>query len=442
MTTSEHDDRSVNLEAEMIVLYSMVLENSHVDLVCNFLEVADFFSVQHQIIYKRILALRSESGWFSAAELGHALKFDGMYDRAGGTEKLHDLSESVSTDQAIEYYMKIVKECSQRRAVIETAQGIAIDGGGQTDTPKYLEDARDRMIEATKNAKHDDGVRPIGDGLTTMRDELFTDTEPKGLVRTCINKIDTACGGLWPGLMTVVACRPSVGKSMFALNVALNAAFSGKRILFISLEDTKRFIQYRIFARLCGINTKAITQKKMTAEEKDQFNKKIPVVDRLPLDILDRGVMGSQSIGSAVTRYSDKNHVDLIILDHLGHIREKGLGLYEATTQGAQTMAQLAKDLDVPVMVLHQLNRESEKRDDKIPRMSDLRQSGEVEQLARQIWLLHRPAQYDETADPREMCLDMVKNSHGEKCTIKLYCRPEHMLISGENPNYGERYGY
>lgn len=439
--TTQPNNQIRDHEAEQIVLYSMILENSHVDKVCNILAVTDFFSGQHQIIYKKILDLRAKGIGFIVEVLGHALKSDGKYEDAGGNAMMIAICDSISTDQAVDYYTTAVKRCAQRRLVIDTAQGIAVDGGKPVETPAYLEDARDRMIEATKDIDFEDDTMAIGEGIDGVYEELFTDSEPRGLVRTCIDRIDRVCGGLWPGLTTVLACRPSIGKSTLALNIAVNAALCGKKILLVTLEDTKRFVVYRIMSRLAGIDLETITNKRFTAEEKQRFDDQWPVMSRLPIHIKDTGVMTADEIQAKARAHQHEVGMDLLIVDHLGHIREKGnSNPYEVTTRAAQVMAQTAKDLDVPLLLLHQLNRESTKNEKNgyRPRVSELRESGEVEQLARQIWLIHRQHHYfPKEANPHEMELHVAKNSHGKTCTIELHCDLKYMYITGDPGNQG-----
>ncbi|MCP4712337.1 MAG: hypothetical protein GY869_27260, partial [Planctomycetes bacterium] len=221
------------------------------------------------------------------------------------------------------------------------------------------------------------------------------------------------------------------------INIAANAALANKRVLLITLEDTRLFVQWRLLSRFGEIPLENLVKRQLTPIDVQNIEKAEKIIRCFRLWIVDTSAVSSEQIRYMCSSYVDKYNLDLIIIDHLGQINEPGANLYESTTSAARNIAQIPKDLNVPVLLLHQLNREVEKRPDKLPILSDLRQSGEIEQLARVVWLLHRPSYYDKNAiDKREMLLNVAKNSHGPTGKTKLDADLKYMFITSAERDY------
>ncbi len=430
MQTPPNDEK-----AERAVLGAILLDNGCLSSIQGRLTGADFYHGQHRIIFNNMVALHEQATPIDAVTLGREIESHHELKRIGGATYLSNITDDVATAANVDHYAAIVRDLSQRRRMISIGREI-IEGGyrQEIDTAGYLSESRAKVLNVADHMNGDSSALPVCETIGEAHEEAIRETEPEGLVRTGIDTIDREFGGLWPGLLTVLASRPSIGKSMLAVNIAVNAALANKKVLLISLEDTRRFVQWRMLARLGGVALDRIVKRELSGGDAQRLEKARKMIACLSLWIEDNGDMSSDRIRRMALSHIDKLDLDLVVIDHLGHIHEKGTNLYESTSRAARTIANIPKERNIPVLLLHQLNRASLQRDDKKPILSDLRQSGEVEQLARVVWLLHRPAYYyPETADPNEMALFIAKNSHGKTGTVRLNCDMPHMHITGQN---------
>ena len=419
--------------AERAILGAILLRKEVIRTVRGIVRAEDFFVAQHRFIYEAMISLDMTAAPIDAVTIADELRHAGKYYAIGDPKIFSDLTDDVVTTVLAEKHAEIVRACSARRKMIEAAHQVQVDGfNPEIDTVDYLNDARSRIgAAADKQLKKSRSMR-VGELVDDAISEATSPGTPAGLVKTGIASIDDAFGGLWAGLVTVIAARPAMGKSATALNIAAKAAMAGKRVLFVSLEDAHRFVLYRLLSLFAKVSLDRIVNQRLSEEEKGSLASVRDIIACLPLTIEDASCMSSADIRMAAMSHADSSSLDLLIVDHLGHIRERGKDLYEQTTAAARNIAELAKELDIPVVLLHQLNRESLKRPGAVPTLGDLRQSGEVEQLARAVWLLHRPAYYDKTSDPHEMTLVVAKNSHGKTGNLKLRCDLSVMKITDD----------
>lgn len=428
-------------DAEKRVLGSMMQSSRCVDIVRALLTAEDFYDIRHQLVYKTMLRMANEGMPVDVATVVTELGSANDLENSGGLNYVGNLPDAASTVVNADYYARIVKDDALRREMIFAAHEAVQGGYERSDsTEEYLRETKVKVQAVVDKMSVRDGTKFMPEASALAMEEAFTNVVPAGLVKTCIQKIDEICGGLWPGLTTVLASRPSMGKSTLALNIAINAALTSKRVLFVSLEDPLRSIMWRIMARLGDVDMEKVTQKRCCLDEQDRIRKAMNMFSSFPLSINDTGVMTADEIRSLAMRHNDQHGLDLLIVDHLGHVKHSEKSIYEGTSRAAQTLVQTGKDLDVPLLLLHQLNRDCMKRgDDNFrPKLSDLRQSGEVEQLARQVWLLNRVAYHfpdNENVDENELTLYIEKNSHGKTRKVRLWCDLAKMYVAGDDPN-------
>jgi len=310
---------------------------------------------------------------------------------------------------------------------------MGMDSSRETD--EFFAQVRRDVLAVVDGTEGSTGAISTADSVDGALDEINSEGEPKRLVKTGIGTLDREFGGLWPGLLTVMASRPSMGKSCTAVNIATNAALAGKRVLLVSLEDSRRFVLFRILSRLASVPLDRIVNRRLSDEERGRLAAQRDIVSCLPLHIDETPAMTAEQVRRLAMAHQDRHGLDLLVIDHLGHIRDKGRDLYESTTAAARTIAALPKELGIPVLLLSQLNRQNLQRTDKIPNLGDLRQTGELEQLARVVWLLHRPHYYSSSADPHELSLLVAKNSHGRTGALRLQVDLEHMFIGDQQKN-------
>jgi replicative DNA helicase len=244
-----------------------------------------------------------------------------------------------------------------------------------------------------------------------------------------MKKIDDEFVGLWPGHVTVVGGRTSMGKSAFCCNLVVNAAVAGKRVLWISMEDTEYFCHVRALSKLSEVGLSRILKKKMDFDDHKRLVESVNLIGKLPIHIVDKSGLSMDQIHAIASRQAKSNGVDLLIIDHLGCVMEHGKSIYERSSIAAQKCANLAKRLHIPTVLAVQLNRAVEGRDGGLPRLSDIRDSGKIEEIARAVFLLHRPGYYDETEDQYELAVICAKASHGKTGKYKTYCDLSRMYI-------------
>jgi replicative DNA helicase len=279
------------------------------------------------------------------------------------------------------------------------------------------------------------GPQRIDEDLKQIYLEVSEGKEIEGLVPTGIDIVDEITGGLQPGLLTVLGGRPSMGKSAFALNVAMNAALADKKVLYITLEDVRSFTVRRLLARFADIDLQELALNRLGGDRARKCASMIEAVRKLankPIWIEDGAGLTSVAIRQIAAAHKNLHGLDLVIVDHLGEVADQGESLTAITEAAAKSARDMAKELDIPALLLVQLNRNLENRPDKRPNMADLRQSGAIEQVARAVWFLYRPGYYKAGCEEAPQCnLIVGKATHGKTGMLNLWCNLSRMYFRG-----------
>lgn len=422
-----------DLISERAVLGSILVNESVLDEVKALIDADDFFDMRNRLIFEAMISLAENKTPIEPITLNAHFEGSGKTEKIGGIQFLSSLMDETVVSVHAEHYAKIVKAFSLRRKMILQAQEIAALGFdlGDTEVNDYLLDAYQRVEGVLSGRPSKANAELIKNTIDEAYREAISGEERKGLVKTGIGILDHKIGGIWPGLLTILASRPSMGKSMFGIaNIAVNVGLSGKKVLLFSPEDTRQFVQWRILSRLSRVPLEHIVQGRLSVEEKQLLQSKRLLVDALSLWIEDSSAVTADEIRKITIEKQTKHGLDLLIIDHLGHLVEKGKDYYEKITTATRKITQIAKDLNIAVLCLHQLNRATLSHKNNIPDLGDLRQSGEIEQLARVVWFVHRPHYYDDMKDKNEFGLKIAKNSHGRTEFLKLYCDMPTMFVS------------
>jgi len=424
-----YDDR-----AEVAVLGSVLINNGAMALVASSLQPEDFYVEAHRRIFAAMLEVNRTGGVIDVVTLGDALDAEGNLAKIGGAIALTGLTDGVATAAHIEHYANIVRQKAAVRSMIYAAQEVVANGfGGVPDTEEYLAQSR---ADITQAAQFVTGAGPqrIDQDVLDEMNYLQAPGDPPGLVRTGIGMIDNVTGGLWPGLMTVVAGRPSMGKSAFMINIACNAALNGYKVLYVTLEDTRRFVVKRLLSRYGDVDLHDLTLRNV--KDPDAWKRLMDAANQLtqkhPLWVEDAGGLTSAAVAQIAAAHKSLHGLDLLVVDHLGEVADTGESETSITTRAAQRFRDIAKELDIPVLLASQLNRKVEERPDKRPLLSDLRQSGAIEALARVVWFLYRPAYYlpdDEAEGRKDLQLLVAKASHGKTGMLRLWIDLSRMYV-------------
>jgi len=418
-------------QAEGACLGAVLLNNDALPIVGGAIsDQSDFYVDAYRRIYNAMLELSRAGSVIDAVTLGNELIKRGDLDKIGGPMIIGELTDSVATVANVEHYAKIVKEQAAVRRMIYAAQEIVARGFGRVENvSEYLAAARKSVTLAATTGSMEGPVK-IGEELAGLINDLETGKMPPGLVRTGIENVDTLTGGLWPGLLTIVGGRPGMGKSAFVLNMLTNAALDGRHTLYIPTEDARRYVTMRELARFADVDLNDLMMRTVHPDDWRPIMSAANKIHGLPLWVDDTPGLSSERIGQIAALHKQLHGLDLLVVDHLGELTDKGDNQTHSIENAAKGCRDIAKELDIPVVLACQLNREVEHRRDRRPSLHDLRQSGAIEQAARVVWFVYRRGYYKQGCeeDP-DMQLIVAKATHGKTGTIRLWSDMTRMYI-------------
>lgn len=422
-------------EAERAILGAILVNNALLGQINLLVSPEHFYVESLRMIYESMLDVSSKGGAVDAVTIGTNLTQKNQLERVGGALIFSKLVDSFTTTSSVESHSKIVRSMSTARRVIYAALEIANTGfGGVTDVQKYVDDSNKALIIASSNSAVGNGPQQLDETMT----ELYKDLENGGngntdAILTGIDAIDLVTGGLWNGLLTVVAGRPSMGKSSFIVNIAANISQAGKKVLYVTLEDVRKYVAMRLLARYADIDLSDITLKNVSNDSWPNIIRATKKISgKKPLWVEDTSGLSSSAIRQIVITHKMFHGVDVVIVDHLGEVKDKGANDTEIVSNATQAFRDIAKDLNIPVLLASQLNRGVESRPDHRPMLSDLKQSGKIEETARSVWFLYRPGYYEaDGEDRRDLHLIVAKSNHGKTGLVKLNIDLSRMYVRG-----------
>ena len=420
--TMPHDD-----VAEQSVLGGMLLSKDAIADVVESLRASDFYKPAHETIYEAILSLYGHGSPADAITVADELKKRGELTRVGGAAYLHTLIASVPTAANAQYYAEIVKEHAIMRRLIEAGTKIAQLGyANETEVDTLVDQAQAEIYAVTDGNAKEDYVS-FSDALeATMREIDANSNRPDGVygVPTDFIELDELTGGLHGGQMIVIAARPGVGKSTLALDIARSAAIHHHMAtVFFSLEMSRTELAMRVLSAEGKISMGRLKKGDLDTEGWTNLATLQGRIDSAPLFIDDSPNMTLMEIRAKCRRLKQRNDLKLVVLDYLQLMSsgKKVESRQQEVSEFSRSLKLLAKELDVPVIALSQLNRGSEQRTDKRPMVSDLRESGSIEQDADIVILLHREDMYNPESDRvGEADMIIAKHRGGPTRTIPL----------------------
>jgi len=416
-----------NLEAEQGVLGSILLDNEVVHDVVATLKVEDFYRDTHQIIYRAIRDLYDLGKPVDGLTLSDALLKRGELEVVGGDEALSELVESVPHAANAKYYADIVRQKSISRKLIESANEILRDGYSNNFTAEtLLEKAEQKIFEIAGDQVQGDTVELIH-VLKEAMDRIEARTLSKhsvGGVSTGYFELDDYMGGLQPGQLIILAARPSMGKTALALNFCDHAGVTGKvPLLFVSLEMGRVELVERLLCARARVDGKKLrTGQGLGTREMGMLGKGYSELHTAQLFIDDTPARNMLQVTANARRLKLRHNIGLIVVDYIQLVEseESRDSRQEQIAKISRRMKTLARELELPVIALSQLNRAVENREDRRPRMADLRESGAIEQDADVVLLIHRPEYYDPNDQPGIAEVIIAKNRNGATGTVKL----------------------
>jgi replicative DNA helicase len=397
------DGRGVpqNLEAERSVLGALLL---HPDAVVDvqFLKDEDFYLPRHQLIFTSIISAYNTRHATDPIVVGEELSRAGRLEEVGGHDQLIDLMEGVITAAGVVYHAEIVREKAIQRRLLETCLDVARRAYDNELAAKDLLDEAERQIfEISRLDKTGDAVS-IAEVLQSTFERIDRLRERDGRLTglaTDFYDLDDMTGGLQPGELIIVAARPSMGKTTFALNLTERAASHGGVIAFFSLEMSNQQVIQNMLCCRAQIDGQAMRRGRITDQQYKRLQEEAARLYETPIYVDDTPGISITQLRAKCRRLKQKHDIGLVVVDYLQLM--SGGARYESRQQEISAISRglksIARELSLPVIALSQLNRDVENRDDHRPRMSDLRESGAIEQDADVIILLHRDDYYKPT---------------------------------------------
>ena len=430
-----------NIDAEESVLgaillsdrpmYSLVIEEG--------LRAEDFYRDRHGVIYTAMVDLYERSEPVDTLTVIDALRSSGMLEAAGGAETVDLLAGPVPNVANLRHYAQIVRETSLLRRLLNATYEIQSSVLDQHEPAREIVEHAERTMLEVAHAERRHDFREISSLLHDELDklhELSVSGEALTGTPTGFKELDRMTGGLQPGNLIVIAARPSMGKSCLVTNIAENAAIShGQPVALFSLEMSEAELARRFIASQASVRGEDLSKGRVPEASWPKIVKASSRLADAPLWIDDSGDIGMLEIRAKARRlYSKSGGLGLVIVDYLQLLRAESRSENRAEIIGQMSrgLKMLARELDVPVIALSQLNRSVESRNPKIPMLSDLRESGAVEQDADVVIFIYRDDYYHpEKSDtpstrPGEADLIIAKNRNGPVGNVILTFRPEY----------------
>lgn len=409
-----------SVESEQSLIGGLLLDPRAWDRISDMVTDADFFRDDHRRIFRHLSLLLGAGKDVDVVTVFESIDKANEVELTGGLAYLGEIANNTPSAANIRRYAEIVREKAAMRRLLTIADMTAATclSPGKRTVAEIVTEAEQRMA-----AELDTQVEEPATLLEVMQDAMvYIDGrgDTSGL-RTGFADLDQLTGGLEPGQLIVVAARPSVGKTLFACNVADNVVTSGKAVLFCTLEMSRRQIGMRILSARSSVPVHAMRAGTKDDAAWGRMAGQLQKADGQRLWIDDKPAIGVAYVRARARRMQRKHGLDLVVIDYLGLMEGKGDNRVQQIGAISRGLKQLAKELQVPIMVLAQLNRGVEGRTDKRPVMSDLRDSGEIEQDADIIAMLHREELYRDTPEWQDFAeLIVRKNRDGPLGDVQL----------------------
>jgi replicative DNA helicase len=435
-----------NQEAEQAVLGAIFLEPSSLTVASEVLIPEDFYRAAHQKIFDVMLNLNDKGKAVDLITVTEELAAAKLLEDTGGVSYLSELAASVPTAANIEYYARIVEEKSLLRRLIRTATGIAQDGYSREDEVESLLSEAEKSILEVAQRKNAGAFHNIKDVLVRTYDNIELLHNRVGDITgiaTGFAELDRMTAGFQRNDLIIVAARPSVGKTAFALNIAQNVATkTGENVAIFSLEMGAEQLVMRMLCAEGNINAQNLRTGSLTDEDWGKLTMAMGSLSNSGIFIDDTPGVRISEIRSKCRRLKQEHGLGMILIDYLQLIQgngRSGENRQQEVSEISRSLKSLARELQVPVIALSQLSRGVEQRQDKRPMMSDIRESGSIEQDADIVAFLYRDDYYDKESENKDIIeIIIAKQRNGPVGTVQLAFVKEYNKFVNLEMRYGE----
>ncbi|WP_295917482.1 replicative DNA helicase [Anaerovibrio lipolyticus] len=424
-----------NIDAEQAVLGAMLIKKEAIAEVAQILRPEDFYRDAHKIVYEAMLNLFNKNEPADIVTVSDYLNNENLMEKVGGVTFITALANTVPTAANVTYHAKIVREKADLRNLINTATDIAGMAYESSDDVADVIDKSEKMIMEVANRQNVSAFTPMRDIVMETFDKINVLYESKGGLTgiPCgFTDLDKLTSGLQPSDLILVAARPSMGKTAFTLNIGAHVALKEhKNVAFFSLEMSKQQLVQRMLCSEGGIDSQKLRKGEL---DKTDWSKLVNVANKVaeaPLYIDDTAGITVMELRSKARRLKAEKGLDLIIIDYLQLMQGRtGKGATDNRQQEiseiSRSLKAVARELNVPVIALSQLSRSVESRQIKRPMLSDLRESGSLEQDADIVMFLYREDYYDpETVNKNITEVIVAKHRNGPVDTVKMFFKKE-----------------
>ena len=416
-------------DAEQAVLGSMLTDNDAVMAAVEVLKEDAFYREDNKIIYQAILNLYSKSEPIDIITLKDELELMGKFEQVGGFEYLASLPDKVPTTANVQKYIKIVEEKSVLRNLIKTANEIIELGYNPTEDVEDIMDGAEKKIFDIMQSKNTKSYTPIKDVLVesfTNLEKLYNQKQHVTGVPTQFYDLDDKTAGLHGSELILVAARPAMGKTAFALNIATNAALRANvPVAIFSLEMSKDQLVNRMLCSEAMVDSNKVRTGKLDEEDWTKLAEAIGPLSEAGVYIDDTPGISVMEIRTKCRKLKMEKNIGLVVIDYLQLIsgsNKRNGSREQEISEISRSLKVLAKELNVPVIALSQLSRAVEQRDDHRPMLSDLRESGAIEQDADIVMFLYRDDYYNKESAEKDIAeVIIAKQRGGSTGTVKLY---------------------
>jgi replicative DNA helicase len=416
-----------NLDAEQSVLGSLLIDRDAIIRIASFVKAADFYRAAHGVIYEAIVTLYNRREPTDLITLVDELRRTGRLEDAGGETYLSELIAAVPTAVHVEYYGRIVERTATLRRLISAGTEVVTIGYDDSRDVEESIDLAEQAIFAVSQRRTTRDFRSIGEVLEAYFDQLDTLHQNKGTivgVPTGYADLDKLTGGLQPSDLIIIAARPAVGKSSLGLGIAFNAAVRyGKTVGLFVLEMSAEQIVQRMLSMETGIDTHRLRLGYIDDSEWASVTRAFGRLSEANIFIDDTASVSIMDVRSKARRLHAERGLDLLIIDYLQLMTAGGRtdNRVQEISQISRNLKGLARELHVPVVALAQLSRAVESRQSHVPMLSDLRESGSIEQDADIVGFIYREDVYDPETERKGIAdLIIAKHRNGPVGTVHL----------------------
>ncbi|NDI36925.1 replicative DNA helicase [Chengkuizengella sediminis] len=416
-----------NIEAEQAVLGAILLDSEALITALEIIKEDDFYKTSHQRIFEIIISLGEDQEPIDLVTVTARLQDKQWLDGVGGVSYLSELANAVPTSANIDYYAKIIEEKSILRKLIRTATQIVSNGyTSSEDISNLLGEAEQKILEIS-NRRQNNGFVAIKDVLMDVFEQVeFLYNHKGGIsgVPSGFTDLDKMTTGFKPNDLIIVAARPSVGKTAFALNIAQNVGVRAKETVAIfSLEMSASQLVQRIICAESNVDAGRLRTGALEEDDWEKMTMAIGALSEANIFIDDSPGITVSEIRSKCRKLKQEHGLGIILIDYLQLIHGRGNGdnRQQEVSEISRNLKALARELEVPVIALSQLSRGVEQRQDKRPMMSDLRESGSIEQDADIVAFLYRDDYYDKESEKKNIIeIIIAKQRNGPVGTVEL----------------------